>query len=64
MRNSHAEHEAILACLEARDGAGAGTAMEQHIDGAHREFIATLRTADRAETPALPPDEPLIERTA
>lgn len=64
MRNSHVEHEAILACLEARDSAGVGAAMGQHIDNAHREFIATLRTAGRAEAPVSPTDEPSIERTA
>ncbi|MDQ2762484.1 MAG: FCD domain-containing protein [Pseudomonadota bacterium] len=57
MRNSYAEHEAILACLEARVSAGADAAMGQHIDNAHREFIATLRMADRAEAPVLPSDE-------
>lgn len=64
MRNSHAEHEAILACLEARNSAGADEAMGQHIDNAHREFIATQRMADRAEASVLSPDEPSIERTA
>ncbi len=41
------EHWAILAALEARDGAAAEALMRQHIEAAHKVRVRTLRERER-----------------
>ncbi|MEO7548396.1 MAG: FadR/GntR family transcriptional regulator [Ramlibacter sp.] len=45
-RMAIAEHETILAAIRAHDGAGARTAMQQHMDKSHARFSASWRRAN------------------
>lgn len=49
-RQEAVEHEAILAALEARDGAGAAEAIRRHIERAKEALVASLRA--RLESPS------------
>jgi DNA-binding GntR family transcriptional regulator len=49
-RQETVEHEAILAALEARDGARAAEAVRRHIERAKEALVAALRA--RLESPS------------
>jgi DNA-binding FadR family transcriptional regulator len=47
-RMAIAEHEAVLAAIQARDPAGARAAMQSHMDKSHSRFSASWRRANAA----------------
>ena len=54
MQEEQAEHEAIVAALEARDGGTLIAALRKHIYRAKDSMLAALRTAEESQQPTAP----------